>query len=37
MDPAYEAMQAGQTLAWQEVVDPSSFQMYVYCFMYVMG
>lgn len=27
MDPAYEALQAGKTIAWQEVVDPSSFQM----------
>lgn len=30
LDPAYEALQSGKEIHWQEVVDPASFQMYVY-------
>lgn len=29
LDPAYEALQSGKEIHWQEVVDPASFQMYV--------
>ncbi|KAJ1419789.1 hypothetical protein B484DRAFT_453306 [Ochromonadaceae sp. CCMP2298] len=28
MDPAYEALKAGKDQEWQEVVDPSSYQIY---------
>jgi hypothetical protein len=28
MDPAYAAMKAGKEQEWQEVVDPSSYQIY---------
>ena len=30
-DPALEALKAGQEIAWQEVIDPTSKQMCVLC------
>jgi hypothetical protein len=30
MDPAFEALQAGQEIEWQEVIDPASYQVYYY-------
>lgn len=27
MDPALEALQNGEEIAWQEVVDPTSYQV----------
>jgi hypothetical protein len=30
MDPALQALQQGKVIPWQEVVDPATYQMYVY-------
>jgi hypothetical protein len=30
MDPAFQALQSGQEIQWQEVIDPSSYQVYYY-------
>jgi hypothetical protein len=27
MDPAFEALQSGQEIQWQEVIDPNSYQV----------
>ena len=30
MDEAFQAMQAGKELEWQEVIDPNTYQVYYY-------
>ncbi len=30
MDPAFLALQQGKEIEWQEVVDPTSYQVYYY-------
>jgi hypothetical protein len=30
IDPAFQALQAGQEIPWQEVIDPNTYQVYYY-------